>query len=384
MREDRLLELIEQVYAAPFQEEGWERAIDALCQAFEAAWGHVLRVDPETLDAPFRVLRGPDPAWGEAYLRDWAHDDPWAEPSLRQPVGTVGASEQILTPEALHRTRFYAEWLRPQGLEGGMAAVLERTDAGRLAVLAFLRVPGRAPYGERELAALQALVPHVRRALQVDARLRAAEVRQAVADGVLEHLGGAACLVDGDGRLIWSNARGRALLERGETLRLEGPRLVAAATEARPALEEAIAQATDPSAPRGSLLRLADGKGGPPRGMSVWPVPASARGGRFAFLLCRPLEAPRRIAPEVLQALFGLTSAEADVAVALTRGEDVRAIAQRRGVASETVRGQLKSVLAKTGCARQAELVKLLLSGPGGWPDPRRASGRGPEGGSGA
>ena len=374
MREGRILDLVDRVHAAPLEKGGWARAVDALREAFEAAWGHVLLLDPATAVAPFRVLRGPDPAWAEIYLRDWTDDDPWAEPTLRQPVGTVGASEQILAPEVLHRTRFYAEWLRPQGLEGGMGAVLERTPEGRTAVMAFLRAPGRAPYGETELAALQSLVPHVRRALRVEERLRLAAIRQGVSEGILEHLGGAAFLVEVDGRLVWSNRRGSELLAQGDVLGLEGGHIVAVDQEARPALRDAIARATAASGRRGSLLRLgAEGSGGR-RGMSVWPVPTSrgAGGGRFAFLLCRPLEAQRRIAPEVLRAFFGLTSAEAEVAVALTRGEDVRGIARARGVSGETVRGQVKAVLAKTGCTRQAELVQLLLSGPAGWPDPRR------------
>jgi DNA-binding CsgD family transcriptional regulator len=44
----------------------------------------------------------------------------------------------------------------------------------------------------------------------------------------------------------------------------------------------------------------------------------------------------------------------------LTEGETVETIATRGGVSRNTVRTQLRGVLDKTGCRRQAEVVALL------------------------
>ena len=65
---------------------------------------------------------------------------------------------------------------------------------------------------------------------------------------------------------------------------------------------------------------------------------------------------------EVLQGLFDLTPAEARVARAIAERRTVEAIAGMLGVSRETVRTQLKSVLAKTGMARQADLAALLAA----------------------
>ena len=64
--------------------------------------------------------------------------------------------------------------------------------------------------------------------------------------------------------------------------------------------------------------------------------------------------------PAVLQTMFGLTLAEAHLALQIARGETPADIAEARGVALATVRSQLASVLAKTKTRRQAELVALL------------------------
>lgn len=48
----------------------------------------------------------------------------------------------------------------------------------------------------------------------------------------------------------------------------------------------------------------------------------------------------------------------------LATGEDLRRIADQLSVSINTVRAQTKSILAKTGTSRQADLVRLLLTSP--------------------
>ena len=70
--------------------------------------------------------------------------------------------------------------------------------------------------------------------------------------------------------------------------------------------------------------------------------------------------------PFVIQELFGLTPAEADVGVLLSGGSSVEKIASQRNVALSTVRSQLRMLLMKTGTERQGELVRRLLTMPDG------------------
>ena len=65
-----------------------------------------------------------------------------------------------------------------------------------------------------------------------------------------------------------------------------------------------------------------------------------------------------------LSSLFRLSSAELDLATGLLEGRTLSEIAVRRGVAVNTLRVQLRSVLKKTGTSRQAELVALLARLP--------------------
>ena len=65
---------------------------------------------------------------------------------------------------------------------------------------------------------------------------------------------------------------------------------------------------------------------------------------------------------DLLRSLFDLTPAEGRVAQGLATGLTLEEIAEAGGVSSNTVRNQLRKVLEKTGCTRQAEVAALLAN----------------------
>jgi DNA-binding CsgD family transcriptional regulator len=60
--------------------------------------------------------------------------------------------------------------------------------------------------------------------------------------------------------------------------------------------------------------------------------------------------------------LFGLTPAEARLAIGLCDGESVNDYAARQGISTGTARIQLKSTFSKLGVNRQPDLVRLIGS----------------------
>lgn len=80
----------------------------------------------------------------------------------------------------------------------------------------------------------------------------------------------------------------------------------------------------------------------------------------------------------MLRDLFGLTEAESRVAEAYLRADTVKEVGELLGVSANTVKTHLAAVYLKTGCTRQAQLVRLLmsLSGLGDEPAPTAAAAR--------
>ena len=66
-------------------------------------------------------------------------------------------------------------------------------------------------------------------------------------------------------------------------------------------------------------------------------------------------------AAELLRRLYGLTLAEAEVALRILRGAKLKEIAEELSVSLSTVRTHLQHAFDKTDTHRQAELVRVLL-----------------------
>jgi DNA-binding CsgD family transcriptional regulator len=63
----------------------------------------------------------------------------------------------------------------------------------------------------------------------------------------------------------------------------------------------------------------------------------------------------------LLRRLYCLTDAEAEVALCVTHGADLKQISEELSISVTTVRTHLQHVFDKTDTHRQAELVRLLL-----------------------
>jgi DNA-binding CsgD family transcriptional regulator len=108
--------------------------------------------------------------------------------------------------------------------------------------------------------------------------------------------------------------------------------------------------------------------GGSQVGMLVSVRPAREPG--YAVVAITDLdEPPAMLDWSELADLFGISRAEAEIAIGLHQGDDLAEIAERRGVQLDTVRNQVKSLLRKLGLASQkhlaATLVRVALAAPG-------------------
>jgi DNA-binding CsgD family transcriptional regulator len=70
--------------------------------------------------------------------------------------------------------------------------------------------------------------------------------------------------------------------------------------------------------------------------------------------------------PAQICQLYGLSRAEGRVVALLASGQRLDLVAENLGVTYDTVRKHLKQVFSKTGTDRQAELVRMLVTGPAG------------------
>ena len=101
-----------------------------------------------------------------------------------------------------------------------MGSVMTHRDGNF--ILGIHRGMTAAPFSETETAALQPIVPHLRRLLAVKAQLHMAKARASTANGLLDTLPQGVLVVDHAGRLLFANQLGESLLGPGGPLTLRG------------------------------------------------------------------------------------------------------------------------------------------------------------------
>jgi len=230
------------------------------------------------------------------------------------------------------------------------------------------------PWNKEHLDALTGLAPHLLRSLHIHrefTRMRLLE--QAIQKG-LDRLLIGLILFDEFMHPVYLNPIAKAALDNHPAIRYQHQKLTAHRIEDTRtiygALQKAVNATSDDAPARCSTaLGIRHPEHPSPLPMLVTPVIAGSTNdlgcldARAAILISDP-EKNQPIVPDALRSAYELTTKEAEVAIAVANGMTLEAIAELRDVAVSTVRSQLNSVFSKLGISRQAELVKVLLTGP--------------------
>ncbi len=372
--EAALLGLVDGVYEASLDRGRWGPVLDRLSGLYDGK-AILFQQDAERGGSDVVEFRGFDPGHVRSYVEHYAALNPCLSRRVRLPAGAVATDAMLVEREAAERSEFYNDWLRPQGLGAAVGAVLEKGENVSVHV-AVLRAARRGPVTGEEFAFFERVAPHLRRALRLDRELAAARTGRDGAFDALEGLGTAALIADGGGRLLQANRRADALLSAATKAggglgthrgRLCGP--TPADTQAlRAAIRACLLAGTGGVATPPAALSLARGRTAEP--LSVLVCPLRGAGAAFALespaallLVHAPEDAPS-FDPSRLARFYGLTPAEGRVLAGLLDGQSLGEHAAASGVSPNTAKTLLQRTFAKTGQARQSDLVRLVLSDP--------------------
>ncbi len=231
---------------------------------------------------------------------------------------------------------------------------------GAIWIYALARSETKGPVGRAEAATLARFGPVANRALLLARHMREIRVRGMV-DG-LAAAGVAAILLDDDGKSILVTPEAEALFDADFGVRQGALWSSSPACRADLAMLAAMARGRlcPDLAPNVALHRRNNR-----RPVLIQPVPVRGVGldalpGARLLLMLVDLDRDAGGAADDLLRLFGLTQAEADVAILIAAGHDLKAIADLRGAGVETVRVQLKSVFRKLDVHRQSDVMRLV------------------------
>jgi DNA-binding CsgD family transcriptional regulator len=364
--------LIAAIYEAAAAPALWDRFLELLAEAIggdaTVLVAHDRRAWRSTVTRAWRI----DPTHQKDYNEYYSQRNIW---TLRGAnylrAGVVYTGEMACSKSEYENSEFYADYLRRVGMYHGIGGTIAN-DSASASFVSSIRSSAAGPYEENETRILESLLPHLRRALQIERRVALTEHTSSTALGALECLADGCLLLDAEGRVLFANRAAERILRSGDGLRVRNRLLEPAAAEDARRLNSEIRQvlktATGGGQSAGGSVSVGRPSGKPSYSLLVCPAgrtafPLSGIYAAAAIFVSDPCCGPRPSEP-ALSRLYGLTRAEARLATALLAGQGLRQAAAELEISVNTAKTHLQRIFEKTGTHRQSELLRVLTAGP--------------------
>ena len=350
--------LVDQIYEAAAVPELWPKVLEQFAERAGAAGGAVLAFGNQELrwraSAAFEQVVGD---YLEQVANRYGGRDPRTVRLLGlQHHGFVGDLDVFTEAELLDNPMRNEFWV-PRGLGWGIATHID-APSGETIVFHAEREIDSGPHDVDTAERLNSLRPHLARAAMLSNRIAFERVRTAIE--TLTAIGLPAAAITRSSKVLLANE----LFSQAEhvwTTR-SGERLALQDGAANGQLVDVLSALGQSDGPFSIPVRSVGG--GLAGVLQLVPIRRSAED-IFASTAALVMlsEARTGVAGSTLvEALLDLTPAEMAVAQEVAAGFSSTQIARRLGRSIFTIRNQIKSAMAKTGCSRQIELAFLLRS----------------------
>lgn len=338
----------------------WPRIMEQISEAAGGSGAVLLQSDVRTPDVP--RTDSVDALVRAYFAEGWDAKDIRAARSVPRLLagGRVVSDQDIFTREELNAQAMNNELSIPHGFQWFAAVGFFAGPA--LWGLSIQRTTKDEPFTVAEVRLLATLSDRLTEVATLSTAV--GRVALTCVTHALDCVGQPAVAIDKYGNVVDANSGAQDVLDSHIYINRFG-RLCADGDRASAALQTLFDRLrTVPDSepfPTQPIVIRRDGTG--PLVIRTLPIHGAARtpfGGGRALLTLSSINP--RPAPDatLISDVFGLTSAEAEVATLLAQGKSPAAIARQRGTARVTAHNQIKSIFAETGTHRQSELVALL------------------------
>lgn len=296
------------------------------------------------------------------FEENFAGDDLWsAAVTAPDAVNRAWSSQQLVPERTFASSRIYNEWIVPMGDDTFHCLGAAIRTESFVAEIGFHRGKSQSPFDQEHVKALDRELSNLRQMISIRQKLLAATRAEESMRGTYNVLGQAVITLGLDGRVLHHNVAAEALLQEGDAIRLRSGEVEAVVPGDRTQLAAAIKRARTADREQATSL-LVGRKGGGYCCVSVLRSFALPAPQIVLLISCSRLSDPNL--SSTVRSLYALSHAEADIAIALAEGIAIAEVAAQRRTSIETVRSQVKAIMAKLRCSRQAELVSLIRSIP--------------------
>jgi DNA-binding CsgD family transcriptional regulator len=361
-----LSSVIADIYDAALDPMLWQQVLANICKFVGGSSATLFWHDSALQQSQVLHLFNEDPHYTRLYFEKYMPMNPVFPAATFMPVGLVHGVNDIVPQDELEQTRFYKEWVEPQGITDVVAVNLEKGIA-RSALFNVRRDASFGKSDEKMRQRLSLLVPHLQRAVTIGRLFDRERAHSEALTTTLDYVEAAVFLVGADGAITFTNDLAKRLLDEAMFVSVRGSALHAVLPGADVALRNALAAAATGGAPidaRGVNVPLTD-ENRDRWDAHILPLTSGRRReaggahGAVAAVFVRKT-APNGLPPlESFAKVHNLTASEVQVLNAVLKVKGVEAMAEMLGLSQNTVKFHLRNLFRKTGTTRQVELVKL-------------------------
>lgn len=361
---DGLIKLIYEGISEPIP---WSRLVNSLLKRLGANYVTLILRPPATY-LPWRVVFAGAalPGIAATYENIFYATDPF----VNLPPNRVMMIEELIDESDWLKSAIYREFLKPLNIRYFMGADLDGGD-GTTCSLRLSRRIGSTPFTEQDRMICTLLLTHLTSAMRLLSLNEGIEAERQVYSGTLERLSVGTIILDKKGQVLNTNqAADQILAERDGISIMHGALHTSKINEKRELdrlIEQAIVGSASiaPGVVAGMSITRSFGRGN--LGILIRSAPVtewSESSSRPAvIIIIRDSKSKVHGSQELMRRLYGLTPAEATLALNLLDGLTIDEAANNLSISRNTARCQLRAIFAKTGVTRQTELMSVLLTG---------------------
>jgi len=365
--DERLGSLIGDIYDAALDHSLWPQVLHAAIDYVGGCGAGLFSKDPTAQRGDLHYSIGIEGNYQKSYFDEYIMLDPATTAHFFAEIEAPMAVADMMPYAEFLETRFYREWVRPQGLVDFLSAVLDRS-ATSVAMFGIFRHERNGVADAEAYRRMRLIVPHIRRAVLIGRMFDLKAAEAATFADTLDGLSAGMFLVDADGQIIHGNAAAHVMLGAGNVLRAAAGKLVACDAQAARQLRDVFSTAGQGDAALGTKgialpLTAQDGERYVAHALPLTSGTRRRAGVAYtaaAALFVRKASVAGPSPHQVLGQAFKLTPTEVRVLLAIVETGGVPEVAAALGIADTTVKTHLGRVFEKTGATRQADLVKLV------------------------
>jgi len=361
--------LVTEIYDSVTRPEGFAPFVERVCKQLGCLSGDMAAINMGTGEYVGGWQYGHQQEDIKIHIeKGFIHQDPLVQTAFKSPIGHFIKLRDTISWDDYIKLDIYKEWGSRFNLFDATGTIL--SSEGKIVTgIFFQRNQDQQLFSSEDLELLNALVPHLHRAISLYLRLLEHDISNRPLKEALNLIKSPTILFDRRGIVTFANSAANEFAAARNWLNFKEQLLEIRSSELKTNFSQMLSKTV--------ICSFTE------EGYSGGVIHADINGDKVAFCL-QPMNASNDSETHggallfihqqnqtideskirMIEELFHLTSAEAQVSLLLSQGMSIKSITEFTDRKSDTIRTHLKSAFSKTGVNSQSQLVSLILTSP--------------------